>query len=246
VSDSATDADAVIADLNARMTASLLILPMQLGPEPLICPACGRTRMACVQFYGHDRQHDEDIRRCLREGDPVRMPFEKLMEHAATLSEADQALPMGKLAERWGEPVQRVADAICAVRVTDGERTYITIGDRAEADFKRLFALQGQARDLGRGIITCGGYAGRSHYGAVIATYPEGSRIANRDSWRCHHDHPDDVSALECALAEVQRLAGKGRFDFGAPQPTTSYEPCSAGPDCRDEFCRRDWARLVQ
>src|ERR1019366_8436798 len=121
-----------------------------------------------------------------------------------------------------------------------------TAREQADAHYKRLFALQGQARDLGRGIITCGGHAGRSHYGAVIATYPQGSRIANRDSWRCHHDHPDDVSALECALQEVQRLPGKGRFDVGAPQPTTSYEPCSAGPDCRDEFCRRDWARLVQ
>src|ERR1035441_7087411 len=38
------DVDAVIADLNARMTASLLILPMQLGPEPLICPAYGERR----------------------------------------------------------------------------------------------------------------------------------------------------------------------------------------------------------
>ena len=107
-----------------------------------------------------------------------------------------------------------------------------TAREQADAHYKRLFALQGQARDLGRGIITCGGHAGRSHYGAVIATYPEGSRIANRDSWRCHHAHPDDLSALECALAEAQRLAGGG-----------SYEPCCNGPDCPDEFCRRDWAR---
>jgi hypothetical protein len=62
------DVDAVIADLSRRMLASLLIPPFRLGPEPLRCPACGRTRMACVQFYGHDRVHDEEIRRCLREG----------------------------------------------------------------------------------------------------------------------------------------------------------------------------------
>lgn len=101
------------------------------------------------------------------------------------------------------------------------------------AHYKRLFALQQQARDLGRSIITGGSGWRGSYYGAVTATYPQGSRIANRDSWHCHHDHPDDLSALECALGEVRRLAG-GR----------TYEPCSAGPDCRDENCRRRWARL--
>lgn len=70
VSDSATDFDAVIADLSARMLAAILMPPFHLGPEPLRCPACGRTRQACVQFYGCDRQHDADIRRCLSEGDP--------------------------------------------------------------------------------------------------------------------------------------------------------------------------------
>ena len=69
----------------------------------------------------------------------------------------------------------------------------------------------------------------------VAATYPEGSRLANEDSWRCHHDHPDDLSALECALNEVRRLAVIG-----------TYHPCSAGPDCQDEFCRRDWARVMR
>ena len=57
----------------------------------------------------------------------MRMPFEKLMEHVAALGDEDAALPMGKLAERWGEPVQRIADAIDAVRVMNGERTYISI-----------------------------------------------------------------------------------------------------------------------
>ena len=62
------DVDAVIADLSRRMLASLLMLPMQMAPAPLMCPVCGTTRDACLRFYGHDRQHDEDIRRCLREG----------------------------------------------------------------------------------------------------------------------------------------------------------------------------------
>lgn len=70
MSDSATDVDAVIADLSRRMLASLLILPMQMAPAPLMCPVCGTTRDACLRFYGHDRQHDEDIRRCLSEGWP--------------------------------------------------------------------------------------------------------------------------------------------------------------------------------
>lgn len=55
------------------------------------------------------------------------MPFERLMELVAALTEEDAALPMGKLAERWAEPVQRIADAIDAVRVMRGERTYITV-----------------------------------------------------------------------------------------------------------------------
>lgn len=56
----------------------------------------------------------------------MRMPFEKLMEYAAALGEADEALTMGVLAERWGEPAERIMDAISAVRVLRGERTYIT------------------------------------------------------------------------------------------------------------------------
>jgi hypothetical protein len=55
------------------------------------------------------------------------MPFEKLMEYVATLGDEDKELPMGKLAERWGEPVARIMDAIDAVRVLNGERTYITV-----------------------------------------------------------------------------------------------------------------------
>lgn len=57
----------------------------------------------------------------------MRMPFERLMEEVAALSDEDQQKPMGELAGRWGEPVQRVADAITAVRVLNGERTYITL-----------------------------------------------------------------------------------------------------------------------
>lgn len=98
--------------------------------------------------------------------------------------------------------------------------------------FRRMFALQGQARNLGRDIISCGSGWRGSFYGAVVATCPEGSRVARRDSWRCHHRHPADLDALGCALGEVKRLAAGG-----------AYAPCDAGPDCPDEDCRRDWAR---
>jgi len=101
--------------------------------------------------------------------------------------------------------------------------------------YKRLFALQQQARDLGGRHIISGGSGWRgSLYGAVAATDPGPGLPSRRDSWQCHHEHPDALAALECALAEVRRLAGGG-----------VYEPCSAGPDCQDEFCRRDWVRLT-
>jgi hypothetical protein len=96
------------------------------------------------------------------------------------------------------------------------------------ARYKRMFALQQQAIDIGdRHISTGGGYTGTAHYGMVTATCLQESRIAGEDSWRCHHEHPDDLTALECALGEVRRLADGG-----------AYEPCSTGPECEDELCR--------
>jgi hypothetical protein len=57
----------------------------------------------------------------------MRMPFEKLMELVRDLSPEDRELPMGALADRWGEPAARIADAVTAVRVLNGERTYLTV-----------------------------------------------------------------------------------------------------------------------
>lgn len=65
MSESGEQFRAVVADLNRRMLAALALPPHQIGPEPLRCPACGRTRMACVAFYGRDRVHDEEIRAAL-------------------------------------------------------------------------------------------------------------------------------------------------------------------------------------
>jgi hypothetical protein len=58
----------------------------------------------------------------------VKMPFERLMELVSSLSDEDAKLPMGVLAERRGEPVSRIGDAIDAVRVLNGEHTYISLG----------------------------------------------------------------------------------------------------------------------
>ena len=57
------------------------------------------------------------------------MPFEVLMVYASSLSAEDADLPMGELARRWGEPAERIADAITAVQVLRGERTYVTCTD---------------------------------------------------------------------------------------------------------------------
>jgi hypothetical protein len=121
----------------------------------------------------------------------------------------------------WAREVTRLRDELGKARNRSGVMT--------ATDYRRQFSLQQLARDRGRDIMTGGSGWRGSRYGAVRATYPEGSRPARRDSWRCHHDHPDTVSALECALGEVRRLDGGG-----------SYEPCSAGPGCRDADCRRD------
>ena len=56
------------------------------------------------------------------------MPFERLMELVSAISDEDKGRPMRVLSERWGEPASRIADAIDAVRVMRGERTYITMG----------------------------------------------------------------------------------------------------------------------
>lgn len=55
----------------------------------------------------------------------MRMPFERLMEQVTALSDGDAALPMGVLSRRWGEPVSRICDAIDALKVMNGEHTYI-------------------------------------------------------------------------------------------------------------------------
>lgn len=65
----------------------------------------------------------------------MQMPFERLMEYAASLGEADRDKLLGELAARVGEPAARLADAITAVRVLAGERTCISVAEvRAQTD----------------------------------------------------------------------------------------------------------------
>ncbi len=59
----------------------------------------------------------------------MRMPFEKLMEYVQSLSPQDKDKPMGELAQAVGEDAARLADAVNAVRVLKGERTYISVHD---------------------------------------------------------------------------------------------------------------------
>jgi len=51
----------------------------------------------------------------------VSIPFERLMEYAASLTEEDRAEPLAQLAARAGVFPERLADAIMAVRVCTGE-----------------------------------------------------------------------------------------------------------------------------
>jgi len=57
----------------------------------------------------------------------MRMPFEKLMELVEAISPEDHTKPIGEFADRWHEPSERIMDAIDAVRVCRGERTYISL-----------------------------------------------------------------------------------------------------------------------
>lgn len=64
----------------------------------------------------------------------MRMPFGRLMELVAEVD--DPEVTLGELARRWGQPVERVMDAIDAVKVCGGEPSYIGFapdGESAEA-----------------------------------------------------------------------------------------------------------------
>lgn len=99
------------------------------------------------------------------------MPFEKLMEYVAGLGDEDRTLPMGRLAERWGEPVRRIGDAIDAVRVMNGERTYITVNVPAPEPPK---ACEG-FRWIGQSWASCDGCGRPAWEHEGMAVLKEGS-----------------------------------------------------------------------
>jgi hypothetical protein len=59
----------------------------------------------------------------------MRMPFELLMQHVISMSDEEMQLPLGALSIEWGEPSERIMDAIDAIRVMAGEKTYISPED---------------------------------------------------------------------------------------------------------------------
>lgn len=55
----------------------------------------------------------------------MRIPFERLAEQVAGLSAEDQELSLGTLAERFGVTTARLCDAVDALKMLRGERTYL-------------------------------------------------------------------------------------------------------------------------
>ena len=60
----------------------------------------------------------------------MRMPFGRLMELVAAL-DREGDVTLGELAGRWDETPQRIADAIDAVKVLNGEPSYIEVTAQA-------------------------------------------------------------------------------------------------------------------
>ena len=82
----------------------------------------------------------------------MRMPFERLMELVAALDENGRHAPFGQLAERWGEPASRIADAVTALQVLAGERTYVSAVEvRAQTDPVVRKALEVDGRGVASG-----------------------------------------------------------------------------------------------
>lgn len=66
----------------------------------------------------------------------MQVPFGRLMELVAELPD-DDPTTLGQLAQRWGEPSRRIADAVDAVKVLNGEPSYVGV----EHDDERVAGL---------------------------------------------------------------------------------------------------------
>lgn len=79
------------------------------------------------------------------------MPFERLMEYAASLTPEDLQEPLDQLAAKVGEFPERLADAMTAVRVCNG----VTAADiRAVSDPVVRRAVEEDRGGLASGALT--------------------------------------------------------------------------------------------
>jgi hypothetical protein len=66
----------------------------------------------------------------------MRKPFGRLVEEVQALSDAEMEMSMGAIAERLGVTVERLADAMDAVKMLNGEPAYIPLTERACESFR--------------------------------------------------------------------------------------------------------------
>ena len=64
----------------------------------------------------------------------MRMPFERLVEYAAGLTEEDKQLSVAELARRVGQPLDRFLDAADAVKMLRGQVTYFSVASLRGAE----------------------------------------------------------------------------------------------------------------
>lgn len=57
----------------------------------------------------------------------MRMPFGRLVELVDEVFASNEDVKLGELSERWGEPVDRITDAIDAHKMLRGLPTYISL-----------------------------------------------------------------------------------------------------------------------
>lgn len=55
----------------------------------------------------------------------MKMPFARLMELVRTELDAGSTATLGELSQYWDEPTSRIADAVDANKVVDGEKGYL-------------------------------------------------------------------------------------------------------------------------
>jgi hypothetical protein len=64
------DVRATVRELERQCLAAFGVPPAIIGPEPARCPACGMTRLNCMQFWGNDPDHQRDIESAVRSWEP--------------------------------------------------------------------------------------------------------------------------------------------------------------------------------